>query len=77
MQQHESKYLHATSTPGVGSKVKTCFFLKVVMLLTTFIELKHGTSCKHIFCPNTHPQPLGLGQKIKIFCFESTVSGCI
>ena len=59
--------LHTPSTPGVGSKVKTIFFLKVVMLYTKLIGMKHRAPCLHIFCPNTHPRPLVWGQKIRIF----------
>ena len=26
--------------------------------------MEHRAPCKHIFCPNRHPRPLGLGQKV-------------
>ena len=44
---------------GMGSKVKTFFFLKVVILHIKLIGMEHRALCKHIFCPDTHPGPLG------------------
>ena len=53
--QSQILYLHAPSKH---------FFLKVVMLHIKFIGMEHIASCKHIFCPYTHPRPVGLGQNI-------------
>ena len=58
------------SVPGVGSKgQKHFFFLKEVMLHINLKGTEHRTPCKHIFCPYTHPQPLGLIQMVKTFFF--------
>ena len=46
--------LHTPSTPGVGSKVK--HFLK---------GMEHRAPCKHILCPYTHPQLVGLIKRYK------------
>ena len=31
--------------------------------------MEHRASCKHIYCPYAHPQPLGWGLKVKTFFF--------
>ena len=64
--------LHTPSTPGVGSKVQTFLFLKVVMLHFKLIRMEHRAPCKYIFCTYTHPQPLGWGQKVKTFFFSKS-----
>ena len=48
--------LHPPSTAEVGSKVKTFFFLKVVMLHIKLNGMGHRAPNKHIhiFCPYTH-----------------------
>ena len=62
--------LHTPSTPGVGSEGKNIFFLlKVVMLHIKLKGMEYRAPCKHIFCPYTHPQPLGWGQKVKTFFY--------
>ena len=58
--------LRIPSTTGVGSKFKT-FFLKEVMLHMKQIGVEHREPCKHIFCPYTHPRPLGWVRKVKPF----------
>ena len=30
-------------------------------------EIELRAPCKHIFCPYTHPQPVGSGQKVKTY----------
>ena len=57
------------STPDEGSKGKNIFFLKVVMLHIKLKGMEHRGPYKHIFCPYTHPRPLGRRQKVKIFYF--------
>ena len=61
--------LHTSSTPGMGLKVKTqiFFFLKVVMLLIKLKEMENRAPRKHIFCPETHLQPVGWIKRKKIF----------
>ena len=49
--------LHTPSSPRMGSKVKTIYSLKVVMLHIKLKVMEHRASWKHIFCPYTHPQP--------------------
>ena len=34
--------------------------------------ITNAATCKHIFCPNTHPRPLGVGLKVKTFLSESS-----
>ena len=65
MQAHILSF-HIPSTPGVGSKH---IFLKEVILQIIFMGMEHRAPCKHIFCPYTHPQPLGLDQKVKTYFF--------
>ena len=55
--------LHTPSAPGVGSKDKNTFFLKVVMMHIKLKGMERSASCKHINCPYTHPKPLGVGSK--------------
>ena len=57
--------LYTSAIFGVGSKVKTFFFLKVVMLHIKFKGMEHRTPCKNIFCPYTQPRPLGWGKMSK------------
>ena len=64
--------LHTLSTPGVGSKVKTFFILKVVMLHIKLKGMEHRAPCKHIFYSYTHPQPLD-GVKKSTFFFLKVV----
>ena len=59
--------LHTPLTLKVGSKVKTCFFLKIVMLHIKLKGMEHRAPCKHIFYPYTQPVSLGWGQMVKIF----------
>ena len=60
MQQHASAYsvLHTPSNPLGGVKGQNIFF-KVVMLSIKLKGMEHRASCKHIFCPYTHSQPVG------------------
>ena len=39
--------------------------------------MEHRAPCKHIFYPYTHPWPLGLGQKIKIYFAKVAMSHII
>ena len=64
--------LHTPSNPWVGQKVKTCIFLKVVLLHIKLKRMEHRASCKRIFCPYTHPQHLGWGQMVKTFFFTES-----
>ena len=61
--------LHTPSTLGVESKVKTFFFLKVVILHNKLKGMEHRAPCKHIFCPLTHTLDFGVESKIKTFFF--------
>ena len=64
--------LHTPLAPGVGSKVKTVFFLKVVVLHIKLKGMEHRPPCKHIFCPYAHPRPDGCGQMSEYFFSESS-----
>ena len=55
----------------MGQKIKT-FFPKVVVSHIKLQEMEHGTPCTHIFCPYSHPRPLGLGQRVKLFFSEGS-----
>ena len=68
--------LHAPSTPGVGVRVRTCFFLKVFILHIKLIGMEHKASRKHIVCHNTPLVPR-VGSKDQNIFPESTVSCCI
>ena len=35
------------------------FLFKVVMLHIKLKGMEHRTPCKYIFCPYTHPEPVG------------------
>ena len=40
-------------------------------LLSPLKGMEHRASCKHIFCPYTHPRPVGLGHKYKYYyCYN-------
>ena len=49
--------LYTPSSPRMGSKVKTFFSLKVVLLHIKLKVMEHRASRKDISCPYTHPQP--------------------
>ena len=49
---------------------RSTFFLKIDMLHIKLKGMEQRAPCKHIFCPCTHPRPLGLGQKAKTFLNE-------
>ena len=57
--------LHTHSTPGVGSKDKTFFYLKVVLLHIELEGMENRAPCKHIFCAYTHPLPVGWIKRLK------------
>ena len=40
------------------------------VMLHIKMEMEHRTSCKHIFCPYTHPRPLVWGPKVKMFLMK-------
>ena len=42
-----------------SQKVKVHFFQKMVILRTKSKGMTNARTCKHIFCPYTHPRPLG------------------
>ena len=56
--------VNTPSNPGVGSKGQN-FFLKAVMLHIKLKEMENRAPRKYIFCPYTHPQSQGWGQKVK------------
>ena len=61
-------------SPGVdlggGAKAKFFFFfLDLVMLHIKLKLTPQAATWKQIFCPQTHPQPCGWGQKVKPFIF--------
>ena len=51
------------------------FFQSMVMLHIKLKRMMNAATCKHIFCPYIHPQPLGLGwgQRSNIFFFLKVV----
>ena len=58
---------------GGEAKAKIKLFQNMVML---HIKLKLTTlaaTWKQIFCPQTHPQPRGWGQKVKLYIFLKVV----
>ena len=55
------------STTGLGQKVKTLFFLKVVMLHIKLKGMEHRAPCKQIFCLDSR----GGDKKVKTFFSES------
>ena len=53
-----------------GQKVKTFFFLKVVVMLhIKLMGMEHSAPHTHIFCPYSHPKPKWFDQKVKTFFF--------
>ena len=56
---------------GWGKKVKIQLFQNMVMLHITLSGITNAATRKHIFCPYTHPRPLG-GDKCQTFFFESS-----
>ena len=72
IEHHASTYSVLTRSLRWGQKVKT-FFLKIVMLHIKLKGLELRAPCKHIFCPNTHPRPVGSVQKVKTFSFLNVV----
>ena len=72
LQQHGRNIL-PTDTPltmGWVQKVKP-FFFKVVMLHIKLKGIEYRAPWKQIFCPYTHPRPLGWGQRSFFFFSES------
>ena len=66
--QANNMSLHTHPRPlGWGQKVKTGFFLKVVMLHIKLKGMEHRVPCMHIFCSYTHHRPPGVGSKAKTF----------
>ena len=58
MQAHNYSVFTYTLDPSGGVTVKI-HVLKVVMLHFKLKGMEDRAHCKHIFCPYTHPQPLG------------------
>ena len=56
-----------THTIDPWGGVKPFLLLKVHMLQIKFKGMEHKATCKRIFCPNTQPQLLRMGQKVKLF----------
>ena len=56
-----------------GQKVKIQLFQSMVMLHIKLKGMKNAAACKPIFCPYTHPQPLGWGQRSKHFFLVNIV----
>ena len=52
--------LHAILNSEWGSKVEISFSLKMVMLHIKLKRMELLISCRQIFCPYTHPRPLGV-----------------
>ena len=67
--------LYTSSIFEVGSRVKTFFFLKVVMSVK-LKGMEHRTPCKHILCSYIHSRPLGWGQNAKTFSSERSHVTC-
>ena len=57
---------------GRCQKVKLQLFQNMVMLHIKLKGITNAARCKHIFCPYTHPRPLGRGQRSKHFFSESS-----
>ena len=53
---------------GWGQKVKIKLFHNLVMVHIKLNEMENAATCKHIFCPYTHPRLLGV-VKYKTFFF--------
>ena len=72
IEHHASPYSVLTHIldPSVGVKGQTFFLLKEVGLHIKLKGTEHSASCNHIFCPYTHPRPLGFGQKVKKKIFQ-------
>ena len=62
--------LHTPSVPGVWSKCPNIFPSESSCVLIKLKGMEHRAPHKHIFCPYTHPLPLGFGQNI--FSSESS-----
>ena len=60
------------SIQGMGLKGLNIFFLKCVFLHIKVKGMEHRAQRKLIFCPCTHPLPLGLGQKVETSFSESS-----
>ena len=58
--------------PQAGSNGQTIFWLKVVMLHIKLKGMECRVTCKHIFCPYTHPQPLDGVKRKNIFFFAES-----
>ena len=48
---------------GWGQKVKIQLFQNMVMLHIKLKGITNTATCKHIFCPYTHPRSLGRDQR--------------
>ena len=72
MQQYGSKYFARRHIFDSRDGLKSIFFLKVVMLNIKLKGMQHRSPHKHLFCPFTHSQPPGVGQKVKTFFSESS-----
>ena len=67
--------LHTPSTPGMGSKGQNVFLLNIVMLHIKLNGMEYRATCKHIFCPYTHPQsPDGVKRPTHLFSESSHVA---
>ena len=58
--------------PGGGQKVKILRFKKMVVSHIKLKGMTNAVTCKHIYCPYTHPRPLGRGQRSNIFFSKSS-----
>ena len=62
MHQHGTKYFAKRSPPwtlGCGQKVKIQLYQNMVMLHIKLKGMTNAATRRHIFCPYTHPRPLG------------------
>ena len=55
----------------LGSKGQMQLFQNMIMFHIKLNAITNAATCKHIFCPYTHPRPLGWGQRSKQ-CFSES-----
>ena len=76
MQQHGSKcFARRRPLPrprGVGSKGQILFFSEHGHVAYQINEIANAATCNPIFCPYTHPRPLGWGQMSKLFFYSES-----
>ena len=67
MHQHDSKYFAHRPPHQTLSWGQIQLFKSTVMLHIKLKKMANAATYKHIFCPYTHPRPLGWDQRSKHF----------